>query len=72
MDDLLSLSHLLDPKVRIWVVTNYDIIQISEGFSDVFVFKPSPLLRKKLEANDKFTMKEVDPWGKLWRLAERH
>ena len=72
MDDLLSLSHLLDPKVRIWVVTNHDSIQISEGFSDVFVFKPSPLLRKKLEANDKFTMKEVDPRGQLWCLVKRH
>jgi len=72
MDDLLSLSHLLDSKVRIWVVTNYDIIRISEGFSDVFVFKPSPLLRKKFEANDNFIMKEVGPHGKLWRLAKRH
>ncbi len=72
MDDLLSLSHLLDPKVRICVVTNYDIIQISEGFSDVFVFKPSPLLRKKFETNDNFIMKEVDTRGKLWRLAKRH
>ena len=69
---ILSLSHLLDSKVRIWLVTNNDMVQISEGFSDVFVFEPSLLLRKKFETNDNFTMKEVDPRGKLWRLVKRH
>jgi uncharacterized membrane protein len=69
---LLSLSHLFDPKVRIWLVTNNDMVQIPEGFSDVFIFDPSLLLRKKFETSDNFIMKEVDPRGKLWRLAKRH
>jgi uncharacterized membrane protein len=69
---LLSLSHLLDPKVRMWLVTNNDMVQIPEGFSDVFILDPSLLLRRKLQTNHNFTIKEVDPRGKLWRLAKRH
>jgi uncharacterized membrane protein len=69
---ILSLSHLLDPKVMVWLVTNSDRVQIPKGFSDVFVFDPSLSLREKLESNDKYTMKEIDPRSRLWRLEELH
>lgn len=48
---LISLSYLLDEKVKFQLVGQPEIYipQIAAGFSDIFLFYPSEILRKGLE-----------------------
>ncbi|MBD1925902.1 hypothetical protein H6F74_06330 [Trichocoleus sp. FACHB-90] len=47
--DLLSLSYLLDSKVRLQLVNESNIPQIPDGYSDIFVYNTSKELNFKLE-----------------------
>jgi len=67
---LLCFSHLLHPKVRLWVAVKPEVLQVRYGFSDVFVSDPGLLLRQKLEQEEGFTMEAVEMAGKLWRLTK--
>lgn len=67
---LLSFSHLLHPKVRLWVAVKPEALQVRDGFSDLFLFDPSLLLRRQLEQEEGFTMEAVEMAGKLWRLTK--
>jgi uncharacterized membrane protein len=46
---ILSLSHLLSPDVRFQLVTQASMLEISEDFSQVFLFDASRALREKIE-----------------------
>ena len=59
--EILTLSYLLDPKVKLQLVTEPNLPKIPEGFSDILIFNPSKVLRKKLETEGKYTIKSVDP-----------
>lgn len=67
---LLCFSHLLHPKVRLWVAAKPEALQVRDGFSDVFVFDPSPLLRQRLEQEEGFTIETVGTPGRLWRVTK--
>ena len=69
--DMLTLSHLLAPNVRVLPVRKPDSLIISDSSMDLFVYAPSPALLKRLTADLDFTMKSVDERGKLWRLEHR-
>ena len=69
--DLLTLSHLLAPHVRVLPVRKPDSLIISDSSMDLFVYAPSPALLKRLTTDLDFTMKTVDERGKLWRLEHR-
>jgi uncharacterized membrane protein len=68
---LLSLSYLLDSKVRLQLVETPNIPMIPEMFSDVFLYNPSQTLRSRLEKEQNYKIvaaqKNDNIW--LWRLA---
>ena len=66
--NVISLSHLLDPEVRLRLVIDSELPTIPDGFSDVFLFNPSEFLRRKLEENYR-----IEPVYKseLWRLGQK-
>ncbi|MDY6782394.1 MAG: glycosyltransferase family 39 protein [Cyanobacteriota bacterium] len=67
---ILSLSHLLEPKVRLQL-GNVDRVykSISPKISDIFLFEASPKLRKKLEQEqeDDFELILRDHNFELWK-----
>jgi hypothetical protein len=67
MADLLSLSYLLRPKTRLQLVENTAPI-ILDTDRDIFLFKPSEILRKELEKS--FEVERLHPRGGLWQLKK--
>jgi len=67
--NLLVLSNLLVPIVHVLPVRLPDALRIPEGFTDLFVYDPSPALLARLKADPKYTTKVLDLRGKLWRLS---
>lgn len=74
----LALSYLLDPKVRLQIVTGntqpdfMNIPKIPQGFSDVFFLNPSDPFREKIEKEYNWTLKLIynDSHLWLWKRAE--
>ena len=64
---VMSLSYLLDPKVKLQLVIEPNIPKIADGFSDVFLFRPFNGLRDALKKE--YKMETVHLVGDLWRLA---
>jgi uncharacterized membrane protein len=49
--NVISLGHRLEPRVRLWLMLGSDVPPIPDGFSDVFLFKPSARLCRQFEAS---------------------
>ena len=68
---LLSLSYLLDSKVRLQLVETPNIPRVPESLSEVFLYNPSQTLRSRLEKEQNYKIvaaqKNDNIW--LWRLA---
>lgn len=47
--NIISLSYLLDPKVRFQLVVDPKVPQITDGFSDLFLYNPSDRLVSQLQ-----------------------
>jgi hypothetical protein len=67
--NLVSLSYLLDPKIRLRLVNCPNVPVIPDGFSDILLFNPSQCLRLKLEADEKSMIEPIYADGMLWRLT---
>jgi uncharacterized membrane protein len=67
--DIMSLIHLLDPKVQMQLVTEPSIPNIPDSFSNLFLYNPSKKFRSELEK--KYKMVDVFQYGRLWRLEEK-
>jgi uncharacterized membrane protein len=69
--NILSLSHVLDPKVRLRLTIEPEIPSIPSDSRDVFLYKPSDLLLHRFEKEYEIehTKYGDDVW--LWRL-KRH
>jgi uncharacterized membrane protein len=65
---VLALIHELDPRTRLQLVVEDDIPEISQGFSDVFVYKPSETLKSELEK--KYELQSIHQEGELWKLEK--
>ncbi|MGK7891136.1 MAG: glycosyltransferase family 39 protein [Leptolyngbyaceae cyanobacterium] len=69
---MLSLSHLLDPDVRVQLVDRPGQARTPRRFSDIFLYLPSEPLRERVERKTNTTLEpiifanETDPW--LWRV----
>lgn len=50
LGNVLALSHLLEPRARLWLMGDPTAPAVPDGFSDVFLFKPSPALIQQFEA----------------------
>jgi uncharacterized membrane protein len=64
--DMMSLSHLLNPNVELQLVSEPTIPKIPDGFSDVFLYNPSPKFKSKIEKE--FPIEDLYRRGRLWRL----
>jgi uncharacterized membrane protein len=64
--DIMSLIHLLDPKVQMQLVIEPIMPNIPDSFSDVFVYNPSKSFRSELEK--KYNLADVFQYSRLWRL----
>lgn len=67
---ITSLSYELEPKVRLLLVDGTKIPNITDGFSDVFLFRPSEELQSKLEKDQANKLQIVHRLGHLWRLQK--
>ena len=65
--NVISLSYLLDPGTRFWLILDSGLPTIQEGFSDVFLFKPSESRIREFEAQGY----EVEPTSALGLLRIR-
>jgi uncharacterized membrane protein len=74
--NIFSLSYLLNPKVKLQIVTGntqpdyLNIPKIPLGFSDVFILNPSDQFREKIEKeyNTKMNLLFNDSFLLLWKL----
>jgi uncharacterized membrane protein len=68
LGDVLSLSHLLDSKVRFYLVLGSNLPDRSEAFSDFFLFNPSDALLEELRQRQ--LQLEAHAPRILWRIAK--
>lgn len=67
-----TLSYLFDSKVRMQVIFKPNIPNLSNGFSDIFLYEPSKELRSLLEEEQNYKTKLVYKGRKksLWQLKK--
>lgn len=69
LGEILSMSYRLDPQVRLLLLPEPDLRAIPQGFSDVFLFNPSPALRQDIET-DQIPSTLIHEPGNLWELSQ--
>lgn len=82
--NILSLNHLLEPKVKflLFYITenNIDISSLSDEFSDLFLLNPSSELKEVIKENQIYNLDAVydgskeNPWRSdlsLWKLTKK-
>lgn len=57
--NLVSLSYLLEPKVRFYLITNTKIPQIPSGFSDIFIYTAINMPQSEVERKINFPLKPL-------------
>ncbi|WP_293132282.1 glycosyltransferase family 39 protein [Microcoleus sp. bin38.metabat.b11b12b14.051] len=69
---ILSITYLLKPEVELLLAVKPEQVKIPEGFSDVFLYRSTELLRFELEEVQKYKITPIYPlenvW--LWRLEK--
>jgi uncharacterized membrane protein len=64
--EVLSLSYLLDPKVRLLLTDYGQVPDIPTGFTDVFLLNPSREMQEELGA--RYRLEALHSSGRLWRV----
>lgn len=67
--EILAMSSLLDPKVKLQLVIEPNIPKIPDGFSDVFLYNTSSKIEAELAK--KYNIKVVDARAKISRLEKK-
>ncbi len=62
----LPFSFLLDPKVRLQLVSQPKLPKMSEGFSDVFLYRPAEALLVRLKKQPTYKLESVYKYVKNW------
>lgn len=71
LGELLSMSYLLNSKVKLQLVSEPNIPKIPQGFSDIFVFNPSVALKSGLEREYNYQVQPLEPRElQLWTLKK--
>lgn len=65
---VLSLSHQLDPKVQLQLITEPNIPKIASGFSDIFLYQPSQNLQDSLKKDYNLNLIHA---SSLWQLTKK-
>ncbi|MCC5627336.1 glycosyltransferase family 39 protein [Nostoc sphaeroides CHAB 2801] len=70
--NVLSLSYLLEPKVRFLLVNNQKTPNIPDGFADVFLLNPSDTWRETIEKkyNLKTDIVYSDQYYSVWKFGK--
>lgn len=66
LDIIQSLSYLLDPQVRLQLVAAPHIPKIADGFSDVFLYRPSLSLRSEITQKQGYKIEPAYSGGHAW------
>jgi uncharacterized membrane protein len=70
--DEMPLSYLLNPQVRLQVLRDPNMPQISQRFSDVFLLNPSETLLKGVQKERKYSIEPIYPKQLLlWKLVKQ-
>jgi len=65
---ILSLSHLLEPKVKLQLFhLTHPVVAITSR--DVFLYSPAPAFKEALQTT--YRVELVDRRGRLWRLIRQ-
>ncbi len=67
LGSLLSLSYLLDSKVKLQLLFAPDISKVPDNFSDVFLFKLTEAQRNQIQKEQKSEIEKVDRG--FWKLV---
>jgi len=62
------LAHSLEPKVRLQVVARNQLPEITNGFTDIFLFKPSDFLKAGIEKIYNSKLQQIDDL--LWKIQK--
>ncbi len=65
--NIVALSYLLDPKVRLQLVFKGKIPTVATGFSDVFLYRPSDELLEGLKRQN-YNIEVIDSETNLWKI----
>lgn len=65
---ITSLSYELDPKVSVLLVSETEIPQDVNQFSEIFLFRPDAELLAKLEQEPNYQLETIHTPGQLWRI----
>ncbi|WP_373527285.1 glycosyltransferase family 39 protein [Nostoc sp.] len=63
-----TLGHLLDPKVQLQIVYPNQLPQITTGFTDIFLFKPSKFLKAGIEKIYNSKLQQIN--NSLWKISK--
>ena len=66
LDIVQSLGYLLEPKVQLQLVIEPNIPKITEGFSDIFLYRPSKTLRSGIEQLSGNKTEPAYPRSEIW------
>lgn len=66
---MISLSHSLDPSVRLWLVRGETLPDFSDDTADVFIYRPSESILQTLKEKHGFTAVKMDSTNWLWRVV---
>jgi hypothetical protein len=71
VSNIVSLSYMLDPKVRLQLVIDPNVPKVPKGFSDIFLFNSSDKLRNRLETEQNYKVVPINPdYLHLWKLSQ--
>ncbi|MBZ8182242.1 glycosyltransferase family 39 protein [Oscillatoria salina] len=71
LGNIISLTHLLENKVRLQLMVKPKFKSISSNFENVFVFNPSPTLKAAIEKQDNLHLELVYNSGyPLWKAIK--
>ena len=65
--NLVALSYLLDPNVRLQLVLKGNIPKVATGFSDIFLYRPSDELLEGLKQQN-YNIVVKDRESNLWKI----
>jgi uncharacterized membrane protein len=65
---VLSLSRRLKPEIRILALEETEQIHVSNNYSDIYVYNPTPWLLKKVGEKFRGDLLPLDQKGGLWAL----
>ena len=67
---IFPLSHVLDEKVKVQLVTSPEMAKIPQGFRDVFLYQPSQKLIDQFKQKQQLKLEPVCPQD-LWKAEKK-